>query len=168
MTRRVATNCYVYDKHQWLNQGCVAVDAEDGRIGRGLNEGGGGVYVLEWDPQAGFMKSWVWRRNQVPDLRNLEKRTGWGLPYGVFPIGDGTHCPSSHFKNMRLVINLSFCGTVSGNKYYMDCPHLREKYPTCEDYVKSQPPDLEREAYWSINNITIYQRNNQINKFFPW
>lgn len=28
MTMRFATDCYVYDAHQWLNQGCVAVDLE--------------------------------------------------------------------------------------------------------------------------------------------
>ena len=48
MTLRYAENCFVYDSHQWLNQGCVAMDEEGGTIGVPLNEKGGGVYVLEW------------------------------------------------------------------------------------------------------------------------
>ena len=44
MTVREARNCFVYDPHQWLNQGCVAISDEDGTIGVPLNEKGGGVF----------------------------------------------------------------------------------------------------------------------------
>ncbi len=43
MTVREAKDCFVYNPHQWLNQGCVAVD-RDGTIGEPLNEKGGGVF----------------------------------------------------------------------------------------------------------------------------
>jgi hypothetical protein len=38
----------VYDPHQWLNQGCVAVDKKGDSLGQPLNEKGGGVFALEW------------------------------------------------------------------------------------------------------------------------
>lgn len=48
MTMREAKNCFVYDSHQWLNQGCVAINDDGGTIGEPFNDKGGGVYVLEW------------------------------------------------------------------------------------------------------------------------
>lgn len=44
MTVREARDCFVYDPHQWLNQGCVAISDEEGTIGVPLNEKGGGVF----------------------------------------------------------------------------------------------------------------------------
>ena len=43
MTFRWAQNCFVYDPHQWLNQGCVATDLKlEGRsLGMPLNDNGG-------------------------------------------------------------------------------------------------------------------------------
>ena len=40
MTIREATDCFVYDPHQWLNQGCVAISDEDGTLGEPLNKKG--------------------------------------------------------------------------------------------------------------------------------
>ena len=140
MTFRYAQDCFVYDPHQWINQGCVATDLKtEGRsLGVPLNQNGGGVYALEWDPVYKHIKTWVFSpHNRVPSNLRDAMRTAtnadestrvapdtnqWGLPYGHFPIGDGTNCPSGHFRNMRLVINLAFCGSVSGNRYFMDCP----------------------------------------------
>ena len=44
MTFRYAENCFVYDPHQWINQGCVAADLKlEGRsLGVPLNKNGGG------------------------------------------------------------------------------------------------------------------------------
>lgn len=140
MTFRYAQDCFVYDPHQWLNQGCVASDLKtEGRsLGVPLNQNGGGVYALEWDPVYKHIKTWVFSpHGRVPSNLRDALRTAtnedlstrvapdtnqWGLPYGHFPIGDGTNCPSGHFRNMRLVINLAFCGSVAGNRYFMDCP----------------------------------------------
>jgi len=140
MTFRYAQDCFVYDPHQWINQGCVASDLKlEGRsLGVPLNQNGGGVYALEWDPVYKHIKTWVFSpHGRVPSNLRDALRTAtnedestrvapdtnqWGLPYGHFPIGDGTNCPAGHFRNMRLVINLAFCGSVAGNRYFMDCP----------------------------------------------
>mmetsp|Transcript_28729 Transcript_28729/g.60947 ORF Transcript_28729/g.60947 Transcript_28729/m.60947 type:complete len:762 (+) Transcript_28729:27-2312(+) len=175
MTFRYAQNCFVYDPHQWINQGCVATDLKsEGRsLGMPLNDNGGGVYALEWDPVNRHIRSWVFSphgrvpRNLREALRTATEKdegkrvapdtTQWGLPYGHFPIGDGTNCPSSHFRNMRLVINLAFCGSVSGNRYFMDCPEKFKKFKTCNEYVKSEPEEL-KEAYWKIRGVYVYER----------
>ena len=175
MTFRYAQNCFVYDPHQWINQGCVAQDVKlDGRsLGMPLNANGGGVFALEWDPANMHLRSWIFSpHGRVPtNLRNaLRTATNadistriapdtnlWGLPYGYFPIGEGTHCPSTHFRNMRLVINLAFCGSVAGNRYFMDCPKQFKEYKTCNEWVASDPEDLN-EAYWKIRGVYVYER----------
>ena len=172
MTMRDATNCYVYDPHQWLNQGCVAVEKEEGTLGVPLNEKGGGVYALDWDPINRHIRTYVFTpHSSVPENLADAIRTAdlsedqrvdpdpdsWGLPYGYFPIGEATNCPASHFRNMRLVLNMAFCGSVSGNRYNMDCPKQAKKYKTCNDWVKSDPEELQ-EAYWKIKGVYVYER----------
>ena len=58
---------------------------------------------------------------------------------------------------MRLVLNMAFCGSVSGNRYNMDCPKQAKKYKTCNDWVKSDPEELQ-EAYWKIKGVYVYER----------
>lgn len=173
MTFRYAQNCYVYDPHQWLNQGCVAVDLEGDTLGVPLNAKGGGVYALDWDPINRHIRAWVFtpHRRVPPNLMDAIRTAGeaaaedriapdpntWGLPYGFFPIGDTTSCPSGHFRNMRLVINLAFCGSVAGNRYFMDCPKQFKEHKTCNEYIKSNPKELE-EAYWKIRGVYVYER----------
>jgi len=58
---------------------------------------------------------------------------------------------------MRLVLNLAFCGTVAGNRYFMDCPKKHKKFKTCEQWVASNPEEL-KEAYWKIRGVYVYER----------
>ena len=103
MSIRSATDCFVYNTKQWLNQGCVAVETEGGTLGEPFNTNGGGVYVLEWDPINRHIRSWVFTpQNKIPDnLKdaistashpNEEDRVmpdpqSWPLPFGYFAIG---------------------------------------------------------------------------------
>lgn len=176
MTIRHATDCFVYNPKQWLNQGCVAVDNGVGTLGVPLNKKGGGVYVLEWDPINRHMRSWVFTpHGKVPknlmqaiataSQPNEEDRVSpdpdlWPLPYGYFAIGDETSCQAKHFKNMRLVFNLAFCGSVAGNRYQLDCPIQAKKYKTCNDWVGAEPEEL-MEAYWKVRGVYVYEREWQ-------
>lgn len=178
-----ADNCWVMAPHQWQNQGCVAVSQENGTIGAAMNEIGGGVYVLEWDPAAGYIRSWVFKNGKVPrnlqlsissvqrgvsggDNEVLPDPSTWEVaPYAYFAIGDGSGCSSDHFRNHRLVINLAFCGTVAGNRFARDCPALYNKWnvkndsvATCNAYIDSDPDALE-EAYWKIRGVYVYERS---------
>jgi hypothetical protein len=173
MTLRYAQNCFAYDPKQWINQGCVAVDTKgNGSLGVPLNEKGGGVFVLEWDPVNRFMKTWVFTpHTEVPDNladaiqtanladehRIIPDPNQWPLPYGYFAIGTGTNCPASHFKHMRLVLNTAFCGSVSGTRYQMDCPKQAKEFKTCKDWINSRPDEMN-EAYWKIKGVYVYER----------
>jgi hypothetical protein len=106
MTFRYAEDCFVYDPHQWINQGCVATDLKlEGRsLGVPLNNNGGGVYALEWDPTNTHIRTWVFTphgrvprnlRDAMRTAQNVDESTRvapdttkWGLPYGHFPIGE--------------------------------------------------------------------------------
>lgn len=182
-----ADDCYVLAPHQWANQGCVAVSQENGTIGTAMNDnydngGGGGAYVLEWDPANGYIRSWVFKHgvnmpqnllqsmasadndNDDNDESVVPDPSTWGLPYAYFAIGDGSGCSADHFQNHHIVINLAFCGTVSGNRFQHDCPALFEQYNvhndsvlTCNAYIDSNPQALD-EAYWKIRGVYLYQR----------
>lgn len=172
-TVREARDCFVYDPHQWLNQGCVAEDNYEGTLGTPLNKKGGGIFVLEWDPINRFIKSWVFTpsksipQNLRDSLRAAQNKDTtnnvrpdpwtWGLPYAHFPIGEGTSCGADHFRNMHLIFNTALCGTVAGSNFFKHCPDLQEKYGSCENYVKANTEGMN-EVYWKIRGVYIFQR----------
>jgi len=179
INRVEADNCWVMAPHQWANQGCVAVSTENGTIGEPMNDIGGGVYVLEWDPVNGYIRSWVFKQGYIPDNLKDSMDTAsskdsadivrpdpslWPTPYAYFAIGIGSGCSNDHFQNMRLVFNLAFCGTVAGNRFFQDCPALSQTYNvssdsvlTCNAYIASEPDSL-KEAYWKIRGVYVYER----------
>jgi hypothetical protein len=176
-TSKPADDCWNLAPHQWSNQGCVGVSDQEGSIGIPFNKQGGGVYALEWDPANHRIRSWVFSsHDNVPpnlvdtlatadkDDRVLPDTDEWGLPYALFAIGDGTGCSADHFSEMRIVLNLAFCGTVAGNRFFKDCPAEAklfnvDKDPvlSCNKYIESNPEALE-EAFWKINGVYVYQR----------
>ena len=173
MTIREANDCYVYNPHQWLNQGCVAVSDQEGTIGEPLNKKGGGVFALEWDPINKHISSFVFTpHGKVPENLREVLRTAsetnhakrvrpdpkkWGLPYAYFPIGEATQCSSDHFNNMHLIFNMALCGSVAGNRFFMDCPELNEKYGNCENFVAADTPEMD-EIYWKVRGVYVYER----------
>jgi len=169
MTIREANDCFVYNPHQWLNQGCVAVSDNNETLGKPMNDKGGGIYALEWDPVFSKIRTWVFDINHVPlnlqaalNHEEAPNPDSWPLPYGYFAVGEHTNCPASHFQNMRLVINLAFCGSVAGNRFQMDCPELAEQYDSCNDYIQSVLEDGDEsklsEMYWKIQSVHVYER----------
>jgi hypothetical protein len=178
-TKVEADNCWVMAAHQWQNQGCVAISSQTGTLGEPLNKKGGGIFALQWDPENRYIRSWVFPSLEgIPEnLQSAIDTAGkhaneritpdpnsWGLPYGYFAVGETTGCSADHFKNMRIVINLAFCGTVSGNRFLSDCPVESELFlvmsdpvATCNAFIKSEPSILD-EAYWKIRGIYVYER----------
>uniref|UniRef100_A0A7R9ZKV3 GH16 domain-containing protein n=1 Tax=Craspedostauros australis TaxID=1486917 RepID=A0A7R9ZKV3_9STRA len=184
-------NCYAYASHQWVNQGCVQISEKDDTSGEPLNAKGGGVYALEWDPVNLRIRSWVFPfedghnvdydghaglpSNLVEVLSTVNKSDGssavipdtdtWGLPYAYFAVGPTTGCFSDHFQNMQLVFNLAFCGSVSGNKFFQDCPAQAKQFnvnsdpiQTCNAWITSDPEEL-KEAYWKVGGVYVYERS---------
>ena len=189
VTHVPADNCWVMAPHQWANQGCVAVHAQEDSLGEPLNQNGGGVFVLDWDPANNYIQSYVFRQDGSTDAvpENLQRAMdtassdspvapdppSWNaLPYAYFAIGNNTGCSSDHFQNMRLVMNLAFCGNVAGNRFAKDCPALAKEFAplvqkesdssqslidTCNAYIESNPEAL-KEAYWKIRGVYVYER----------
>ena len=186
-TQKEADNCWEFAAHQWYNQGCVAVSSEEGTLGSSFNEKGGGIYVLEWDPENRYIKSWVFLRSDIPQnlldviqshssssaSRSMPKVNPipeeWGvLPYAYFAIGQATGCSADHFVNLRIVFNLAFCGNVAGNRYFGDCPNQSKLFrvkndnpiSSCVEWIKSDPEELD-EAYWAIRGVYVFERSLQ-------
>lgn len=178
-TVKEADNCWEWAPHQWFNQGCVAVSSEEGTLGQPLNAKNGGIFALEWDPANFYIRSWVFTPHEdapqnILDAINTSNKSAhetilpdtdeWGLPYAYFAIGDGTGCSADHFKNIRLVFDLAFCGTVAGNRFFSDCPAEAKIFnvsddpiASCDAYIKSDP-DVLNEAYWKMKGLYIYER----------
>lgn len=187
-TNLPADNCWTQTPHQWANQGCVVVNDQNHTLGPGINENGGAVYALEWDPANNRIASWVFlhRDGLPPNLQDSllsyhhdpttttsstivsPDPSTWGLPYGYFAIGNGTGCSADHFVNMRIVLNTAFCGTVAGNRFFSDCPsHIATKFnasndpvKSCNAYLASEPEELQQ-AYWDIAGVYVYQRSEE-------
>ncbi|OEU14978.1 endo-1,3(4)-beta-glucanase-like protein [Fragilariopsis cylindrus CCMP1102] len=171
-------NCDVMTPHQWANQGCVAISDKNNTLGHGMNQNGGGIYVLEWDPIGGYIKSWVFpRTDDIPinlqqsllntnnndddddDETTIIDPSSWSiLPYAYFAIGNNSGCSANHFQNHRIVINLAFCGTVAGNRFATDCPVLYKKYNKLTGYRNSSVAACN--AYIDSNEVQEVLNND--------
>ena len=100
-TPKNASNCWHLAFHQWANQGCVEVNPHNNTLGVGLNQAGGGVFVLEWNPTRGYIRSWAFvpHHDTPQNLRDAISTAkdkhpvrpdpnSWPAPYGYFPIGE--------------------------------------------------------------------------------
>lgn len=153
-----ANNCYIKASGQWKNQGCSQVGPE-GSIGSTFNTLGGGTFAAQWAPRgdgAGSFAVWFWRNGTEPAdlLRGAPDPAAWGQPYSFFRLNPDT-CPSSHFKNMRLVFDLTFCGDMGVSSYAERCP-VEAAQMSCKELV-SQHPAAFKEAFWSIRRLDTYQ-----------
>jgi hypothetical protein len=132
------------------NTGC-GIQTVAGSYGAPFNSHQGGVFAMEW--MADHIQTWYWPRGSVPaDITNNSPNpnpSGWGKPYAYFQ--EGSNCPSSHFHNHQIVIDLTFCGDWAGAVFGNDCPGKG----SCNDYVKNNPAAF-KEAYWNIHFIKVF------------
>jgi hypothetical protein len=167
-------NCWVKAPHQWRNQGCVDVSSENGTIGAPLDKDGGGVYVLEWDPVHGYIKSWIFKRSRIPanlkaaiqtagqkaKFRSAPEPDHWERPYAYFAIGPNTGCSADHFRSMQRIFDLAFCGKVSGAKFAQDCPDLANEYSTTTSSSSSSLSSANTETIDPIAACNAYIASN--------
>lgn len=59
---------------------------------------------------------------------------------------------------MRLVLNTALCGSVSGNRFFVDCKNESKIYKSCEEYIKNSTEAALGEFYWKIGGVYVYQR----------
>lgn len=133
--------------------GCSTQHNDTSGYGADLNKNGGGVYVLRWEQETGI-QIWFFSRSLIPkDITsgNPAPHT-WGIPIADYPFND--HCKSNNFSKLRIIINLTFCGSWAGTKSNYKgygCPS------SCESFVANNPKAFS-EAYWDINSLKIYQQ----------
>lgn len=155
--KKLADNCDIHAPGQWNNQGC-SQNGPAASMGNSFHSGGGGTYAFDWDPEAGHLRAWFWQAGYEP-LDVLQKHPepdGWGKPYSYFRLAPET-CSTQHFRNMRLVFDLSLCGDLAGPTFEESCPEAA-KVMTCRQFVEEHPENLT-EAYWKIRTLDVYQRS---------
>uniref|UniRef100_A0A7S4VRA0 GH16 domain-containing protein n=1 Tax=Alexandrium monilatum TaxID=311494 RepID=A0A7S4VRA0_9DINO len=154
---RAADNCDVVAQDQFRNQGC-SQKGPTGSVGPEFNARGGGTYAAEWDPRGKHIRTWFWQRGTEP-LDLMEHRPepdSWGSPYSYFSLAPEV-CSPTHFVNMRLVFDISFCGALGGSTWHQECPEAASQM-SCPEFVRRHPEQL-RDAYWSIRALDVYQRS---------
>ena len=89
---------------------------------------------------------WFFPRGQIPEDLDQGNTYTWGPPYVTFPF---YNCPSWHFNDQQLVINLDFCGDWAGSVF----PGGND---ACIEYVQN-PANIEAlsDAYWAINYVKV-------------
>jgi len=152
-----ATVCGPDAPKQYFNQGCSQRGAA-GSFGEDFNQNGGGTYAAEWDPIDGHIRTWFWPAGTEPyDLApgNTPNPDTWDVPYSKFVLNALT-CPPEHFANMRIVLNINFCGDLGDGRWEELCPDLA-KDMTCSEFVARMPARFA-EAYWTISRLDVYQK----------
>ncbi|KAI9328599.1 concanavalin A-like lectin/glucanase domain-containing protein [Zopfochytrium polystomum] len=135
------------------NSGCGVRANTGNTYGAGFNSVGGGVYATEWTTSA--IKVWFFQRGSVPsDIASGGNVTpaNWGTPMAHFPLGGS--CAASHFSNMQIVLDLTFCGDWAGSVYGPGCTGGSGN-AACQYLVINYPQNF-KEAYWSINSIRTF------------
>jgi len=143
-----ATDCNVNAPNEGTNQGCGIIS--NNNYGTSFNQNGGGVYALEWTGD--FIRAFFWTHDNVPgDLLNDNPNpNGWGQPYAYFALGGS--CPNSHFNNMNMVFDLTFCGDWAGAVFANQCPGKGD----CQSFVQNNPSAFNQ-AYWWVKYVKVFQ-----------
>ncbi|KAL7922241.1 glycoside hydrolase family 16 protein [Trichoderma austrokoningii] len=137
------------------NIGCGFSPSPDdvSSYGDGFNAAHGGVYAMEWNEAN--IRIWHFARGSIP--RDIEKKEpdpeSWGQPVAIF---GGSSCDvDTYFKNMRLVLNINFCGDY-GNAVWGKTDTCNQFASTCAEYVAANPEAFAN-AFWDVRYIDAYQ-----------
>ena len=132
------------------NAGCSISPNTPNSYGAPFNQAKGGLYAMEWTQNG--IKTWFWSEGSIPPnaMSNYPNPNTWGTPYAHFPFGQ--FCPSSFFKNHRVIFDLTFCGDWDGSVFRSHCPGKGD----CVNYVKNNPTAFS-EAYWLIHWLKVFQ-----------
>ncbi|KAJ1555908.1 hypothetical protein HK405_010851 [Cladochytrium tenue] len=145
----LSTDCYAYDNG---NEGCSVQAANTASYGTGFNSAGGGVFVMEWTTSS--IKIWRFTHSGVPagfdSGSTVTPSSSWGTPAADFPLGSS--CSASHFNDMNIIFDLTFCGSWAGSVF--SCSGSGND--ACKSYVGSTPSAFT-EAYWSINYVKVFK-----------
>ncbi|KAH8724595.1 concanavalin A-like lectin/glucanase domain-containing protein, partial [Phaeosphaeriaceae sp. PMI808] len=165
------SDCDVAAAHQDRNAGCSIHAPESlrgeklGSYGTLFNQGGGGVYAMEWTST--FISVWFVPRDS--DLyatyfsangtwsssSSSPDPALWGTPIARF---SGNGCDfAQRFSHLRVIFNTGFCGEWAGREWEKGGCRAKTGVETCEEYVRENPEVFE-EAYWEIGGLRWYRR----------
>ncbi|KAJ5106257.1 hypothetical protein N7456_002932 [Penicillium angulare] len=145
------SNCYVEASGQSSNAGCAITDSSTQSYGDGFNSAGGGVYATEWTSSA--INIYFFPSSSIPSdiTAGTPDPTTWGTPSASFA---GSCDISSHFSNLQIVFDITFCGDWAGNVW--SSGSCSTQASTCDSYVQNNPSAF-KETYWSVNSLKVYQ-----------
>jgi hypothetical protein len=134
-------------------EGCGQATQSNQNFGAGFNAEGGGVYVTEW--LSDHIAVWFFPRSGIPqDITDGNPDpASWGPPLAKFNGNNGCNI-DDHFKNHRLIFNITFCGDWAGQVWSSD-PEASSLGGSCADYVAANPGDFS-ETYWQVNSVKVY------------
>ncbi|KAI9357897.1 putative endo-1,3(4)-beta-glucanase, partial [Zopfochytrium polystomum] len=143
------------------NAGC-GVRGGSGSYGAAFNGAGGGVYATEWAADA--IRVWFFPRAGLPSgvsaalagNNTAAVPSAWGAPLAHFPLGSA--CSPDHFRDMQIVVDLTFCGDWAGPTYGPGCTGGYGD-AACQNFVINNPQSF-KEAYWSFNSIRTFKVRN--------
>ncbi|KAL2269221.1 hypothetical protein VTJ83DRAFT_4067 [Remersonia thermophila] len=143
----VFKNCYIRANGQPPNAGC-AVDEPNGLYGNPA----GGVYAFEWTGDV--VRVWSWPQDSVPAnvLSDSPDPSQWGKP--SFSAGGNMCNVEKAFKDMRIVLNINFCGDAAANNWG-ECATVTGE-ATCKDYVQNNPQAYV-DTYWKVKSIKVFE-----------
>jgi hypothetical protein len=110
---------------------------------------------MEWTSQ--WIRVWFFPRSQVPAsiLNGQPDPSSFGLPQANF---EGECNFDGHFANHSIIFDTTFCGNLAGPMYAsQNCPMTNPNgWTSCDDFVADNPSAFVN-AYWQVNNLTVYQ-----------
>ncbi|KGO66225.1 Concanavalin A-like lectin/glucanase, subgroup [Penicillium italicum] len=144
-------NCDVQAPGQSANSGCAIQNDNTQSYGTGFNNVGGGIYATEWTGSA--ISVWFFPSYAVPgDISSGNPNpAGWGTPTARFA---GNCDINSHFNNLQIVFDITFCGDWAGSVW--GSSSCASRAGSCVDYVQYDPAAFQ-ETYWRVRSLKVYQ-----------
>lgn len=129
--------------------GCGQATKDSNNYGAAFNSVGGGVYAMDWTSE--HINIYFFPRDKIPaDLTaGNPDPSNWEPPTASFT---GQCDIDNHFKNHKIIINITFCGDWAGGVWGDQCSG---NAPTCEQFV-AENPGAFTDVYWLFNSIKVY------------
>ncbi|EJD01318.1 uncharacterized protein FOMMEDRAFT_169462 [Fomitiporia mediterranea MF3/22] len=135
----VSTDCNAFDNG---NQGCATSFQKSSSYGPGLNNNGGGYFIMKRTQEDG-VSVWHFGRNDPntpPEVKAgeyINPGSHWGTPDARFPSTDKCNF-ASHFTAHKTIFDTTLCGDWAGNVFSSTCGK-----GSCEDFVDKNPKAFE-------------------------
>lgn len=148
----VTTNCDVDASLD--NSGCSIVDLDSAdSFDEAFDKNGGGVFATEYASEA--IKIWFFPRSGIPaDVSGPSPSpSGWVTSSAVFASTEDQL--DSHFCELRIILNIDFCGDWAGNSEVWEADPASSYVPTYNGLVENSPESFT-EAYWAVNSLKVW------------